>query len=154
MNMNENMQPAIHQFAMIWNYNAHVEHQNNYFGTQQGVEESEEEGEFVDSCEQRVKAAIEILQKEGELKYLYDYTWVMEVMNQTDDSPSFKTPNSFISYIANLGVERLPSPDTIQTKQSKFSGTFPNWEFIDCDTTEANRRINVARRFLKLYKSN
>ncbi len=115
---------------------------------------ADNEYEDTDSTERRVKHCIDVLQKEGELKHLYDYTWVMEVMNQTDGLPNFKTTNSFISYVASLGVERLPSEDSIQAKQSKFSGSFPNWEFIDCDTTEANRRINVAKRFIKLYRSN
>ncbi len=31
MNNEENQQLATQQFAMIWNYNAHVEHQHNYY---------------------------------------------------------------------------------------------------------------------------
>ena len=31
MNNEENLQLTIQQFAMIWNYNAHVEHQHNYY---------------------------------------------------------------------------------------------------------------------------
>lgn len=31
MSNEEYQQLAIHQFAMIWNYNAHVEHQHNYY---------------------------------------------------------------------------------------------------------------------------
>lgn len=31
MNNEENQHLAIQQFAMIWNYNAHVEHQHNYY---------------------------------------------------------------------------------------------------------------------------
>ena len=154
MSMNDNMQPAIHQFAMIWNYNAHVEHQNNYYGTQQGADEPETGREYMDNTEQRVKHCIDVLWKEGELKHLYDYTWVMEVMNQTEGLPCFKTPNSFIAYLKRLGNNKLPSEDSINKKQNAFSGDFPNWEFTDCDTPEANRRINVARRFLKLYRTN
>ena len=33
MNNEENQQLAIQQFAMIWNYNAHVEHQHNYYNS-------------------------------------------------------------------------------------------------------------------------
>ena len=33
MNKEEkNITPTVNQFAMIWNYNAHVEHQHNYYG--------------------------------------------------------------------------------------------------------------------------
>ena len=42
MNNEENQQLAIQQFAMIWNYNAHVEHQHNYYNGKpmtDGIEE-------------------------------------------------------------------------------------------------------------------
>lgn len=46
--MNEDVlsfqQPAIQQFAIIWNYNAHVEQQNNYYGCK--PEEGEAGGKF------------------------------------------------------------------------------------------------------------
>ena len=31
MNKEDNQMQTVQQFAMIWNYNAHVEHQNNYY---------------------------------------------------------------------------------------------------------------------------
>ena len=34
---------------------------------------------------------------EGTLKNLYDYTWVMMVMNETEWLPSFDTPTSFMN---------------------------------------------------------
>ncbi len=120
----------------------------------QQVSSADNEYEEADSTERRVKHCIDVLWKEGELKHLYDYTWVMEVMNQTEGLPCFKTPNSFIAYLKRLGNNKLPSEDSINKKQNAFSGDFPNWEFTDCDTPEANRRINVARRFLKLYRTN
>jgi hypothetical protein len=102
--------------------------------------------------EQRVKNCIEALIEEKVLKNLYDYTWVMEAMNQTDKMPKFNSPQSFINYLENLGVKRLPSEDSIEKKQGKFTGSFPEWEFVDCDATEATRRINVGKRFLSLYR--
>ena len=51
--MNEDVlsfqQPAIQQFAMIWNYNAHVKQQNNYYGCK--LEESEAGGKFTSEKE-------------------------------------------------------------------------------------------------------
>lgn len=103
--------------------------------------------------ELRIKYALDVLREEKLLKHLYDYTWVMEVMNKTRGLPKFYTPGSFITYLKELGEERLPSEDSIQLKLSKFSGDFPLWEFIDCDTPEANRRINVGKRFLTAFRS-
>jgi hypothetical protein len=101
----------------------------------------------------RMGMAVQGLWDEGVLKHLYDYTWVMEVMNQTDGMPCFNTPASFISYLKTADVERLPSEDSINKKINTFTGRFPDWLFIDCDTTEAKRRINVGKRFLNLFKS-
>ena len=97
------------------------------------------------------KQSIEILKQQ--LKNLYDYTWVMEVMNQTDGMPYFNTPASFIAYLKAAGVERLPSEDSINKKQNTFTGSFPDWMFTDCDAMEAKRRINVGKRFLNIFKS-
>lgn len=110
------------------------------------------DGESLQSTEQRVKECIDTLWEEKVLKHLYDYTWVMETMNQTKGMPSFDTPASFIAYLKTIGLERWPSEDTINKKQNVFSGTFPDWEFTDCDYTEATRRINVGKRFLNLYR--
>ena len=96
---------------------------------------------------------IKKLKEEKVLKRLFDYTWVMEVMNQTKDLPKFNTPSSFINYLNDHGIKRLPSEDTINKKLNKYTGTFPHWVFTDCDTTEANRRINVAKRFLTLLRN-
>ena len=38
----------VNQFAMIWNYNAHVEHQHNYYGGKKEVEKDDESHELVD----------------------------------------------------------------------------------------------------------
>ena len=100
----------------------------------------------------KIKKSIEKLKEEKILKYKYDYTWVMEVMNQTENMPHFDTPSSFINYLKAMGIEQLPSEDSINKKQNDFSGTFPEWKFKDCDITEATRRINVGKRFLKIYR--
>ena len=101
----------------------------------------------------RIGMAVHGLWDEGVLKHLYDYTWVMEVMNQTDGMPCFNTPASFIAYLKAADVERLPSEDSINKKQNTFTGSFPDWTFTDCDAMEAKRRINVGKRFLNIFKS-
>ena len=58
MNNEENQQLAIQQFAMIWNYNAHVEHQyNNYAGTGHShiTNENYEYVDFVFFTDKRLK---------------------------------------------------------------------------------------------------
>ena len=102
--------------------------------------------------DERILQCINVMNEEGMLKHLYDYTWMMEVMNQTKDMPKFDTPASFITYMEDLGIKRLPSEDTIIKKKNKFTGIFPDWKFTDCDTTEATRRINVGKRFLSLFR--
>lgn len=102
---------------------------------------------------ERIIDCIKKLKEEKVLKRLFDYTWVMEVMNQTEGLPKFNTPSSFISFLKDNGITRLPSEDTINKKQNIFCGEFPDWEFTDCDTTEATRRINVAKRFLTLLRN-
>lgn len=101
----------------------------------------------------RMAMAVKGLWDEGVLRHLYDYTWVMEVINQTDSMPYFNTPASFIAYLKEADVERLPSEDSINKKQNTFTGRFPDWLFVDCDATEAKRRINVGKRFLNIFKS-
>lgn len=101
----------------------------------------------------RMAMAVQGLWDEGVLRHLYDYTWVMEVINQTDGMPYFNTPASFIAYLKEADVERLPSEDSINKKQNTFTGRFPDWLFVDCDATEAKRRINVGKRFLNIFKS-
>ncbi len=104
------------------------------------------------SVEEQVKACIGTLWEEQVLKHLYDYTWVMEVMNQTKGVATFNTPALFIAFLDGAGVERRPSDDTITRKLNVMTGMFPQWRFTDCDTTEANRRINVGKRFLSLFR--
>ncbi len=109
-------------------------------------------GDGVEDIGQRIRTCIDRLIEEKLIAHLYDYTWILEVMNQTDGLPHFNTPQSFIIYMKDLGIEKMPSDSTINKKQNVFSGTFPDWKFTNCDTTEANRRINVAKRFLNIYR--
>ena len=112
------------------------------------------EGEMEEcTIDQQMKKTIKKLVEEGTLKNLYDYTWIMSVMNETQGLPDFHTPSSLIAYLKDLHIERLPSEDSINRKQNIFTGTFPDWTFIDCDTTEAKRRINVGKRFLNIFRA-
>ena len=103
--------------------------------------------------DKRIHKTIDTLRQEGLLKHLYDFTWIMETMNQTESMPKFNTPRSYITYMKSLGIKNLPSEDSINRKQNTFIGKFPDWIFNDCDTTEATRRINVGKRFLSIFRS-
>ena len=102
----------------------------------------------------RMGMAVQGLWDEGVLKHLYDYTWVMEVMNQTDGMPCFNTPASFIAYLKAADVERLPSEDSINKKINTFTGRFPDWLFVDCDTTEAKRFFESFQVDIGLFFGN
>ena len=108
-----------------------------------------------DKCDDdgRIARTIETLRQEGELKHLYDITWVMIGMNATPDLPSFDTPTSFLDYMIRIGVKKgLPTRSTVSKYYDSAHGEYPNWTFTDADGQEAMRRNNVIKRFLNLVK--
>ena len=111
---------------------------------------SEIEYTFVD---ERVKFAIQSVINENLIKHKYDYTWLMQVMIETDELPNFDSPQSFLTYLSRLELDQnLPEQSSIKKEYSKLSGKFPNWVFSNKDTTESIRRINVAKRFLSAFR--
>ena len=116
-----------------------------------GIEEIEEE--MKDGMEQTISYAANTMRAEGELKHLYDYTWLMMLMNETDGLPSFDTPTSYVDYMKQCGVKSMPTRSNISKYYDKARGEFPNWKFADADGQEAKRRNNVAKRFLNLVRS-
>ena len=100
-----------------------------------------------------MRRTIDTMRQEGELKHLYDYTWLMMAMNENCDLPSFDTPTSFREYLINIGIKKgIPNRSTISKYYDKARGQLPNWTFDDADGTEAIRRNNVGKRFLNLVK--
>ena len=73
MNNEENQQLAIQQFAMIWNYNAHVEHQHNYYNGKPMADDAEfedvidspqtEEGEGISSEKEEIDPAVVFVER-------------------------------------------------------------------------------------------
>lgn len=102
--------------------------------------------------DRRVKYAIDIMNEEGVIEHLYDYTWIMEVMNEIKDTPHFDCPNSFLKYCTGIGIKKLPCLSTLSKEYSKIHGKFPHWTFLKKDEADARRCINVAKRFLKLFR--
>jgi hypothetical protein len=144
---------------------------NNYYGDQFAPQkESNDEEESDDeppaeewkklSVGEKVKRAIQKMQKERLMKG-YDYTWLMLIMNEAEDSnsqyhslglPSFKSSQSFKDYLEKtLELKNIPSLSTIGERQYKTSGRFP-WNFEDTsDVNETNRRNNIVNRFIAIY---
>ncbi|SHK78308.1 hypothetical protein [Xylanibacter ruminicola] len=100
-----------------------------------------------------IKEVIQQLRAEEIISHLYDYTWVMLAMNDTQGLPSFDSPQSFVTFMKNIGLDCLPSESSIKKKNEKVLGVFPDLTFIDADKTEGDRRVNVGKRFLNLYRS-
>jgi len=115
--------------------------------------EKKEADKPVVEVDDRVKAAIEIMKEEKVIEHLYDYSWIMGIMNETKELPSFDSPQSFLTYLESLDITPLPSESSIKKEFGKMLNKFPNWTFLNKDKTETNRRINVAKRFLSSYRN-
>lgn len=114
--------------------------------------EKKEADKPVVEVDDRVKAAIETMKEEKVIQHLYDYTWVMAVMNETQGLPSFDSAQSFLTYLESLGIDSLPDVSNVKKEYNRMDGKFPDWKFQNKDKTESDRRINVAKRFLNLYR--
>lgn len=117
------------------------------------AEKREAEREEMFSDDERIIKAVNILKVEGVLKHMYDYTFVMQLMNETEGMPHYDTPQSFLKHFAQLGIAPLPDVSSINRIFSKMVGKFPNWTFVNKDKTETVRRNNVGRRYLNAYKN-
>ncbi len=106
----------------------------------------------VDKGEVHVDQTNDSVRESGDDELDMDVRMGMAVQGLWDEGV-LRHPASFIAYLKAADVERLPSEDSINKKINTFTGRFPDWLFIDCDTTEAKRRINVGKRFLNLFKS-
>ena len=119
------------------------------------VSVQDEKKAVTSTADRLIKQAIETMMDEGVIKHSYDLAFVMQLMKETDGLPHFDSPNSFLTYISDLGIDDLPSEDSIKKKLSATFGKYPAWRFTDQkgkDATEAKRRNNVASRFLSLYR--
>ena len=105
----------------------------------------------LDGMNSRMALAISKLKENGAIRFIYDYTWMMVAINDgaIKGMGSFRSPQSFIDYLKNLGVERVPSRTTLSTWFGRVYGTFPDWQFIDTDDPqEILRRKNVVNQLI------
>lgn len=122
----------------------------------QSTEKEEDKSvEIITSTDQLIIKAVEIMKKEKVIKHLYDYAFIMQIMNETEELPTFGSPKSFLSYFKELEITGLPGEDSIKKKVNSTFGHHPSWTFTDekgKDYQEAKRRIAVGSRFLSIYR--
>jgi hypothetical protein len=78
--------------------------------------------------------------------------YAMVQQEQLKGVEKFHSVDSFRQYLINIGIKDVPSNSTISGRYGCLRHKFPDWVFSDgCDATEAQRRINIAKRFLCLF---
>jgi hypothetical protein len=105
-----------------------------------------------------IEEAIRELRKNQVFRKPSDYTFIMQVINdrKVSGAPYFQTPDAFIGYLKQLGLDSLPGRSTIYDTRKVMCGEYPHWSFKDpsVDDVETLRRNNVARQFLSaLFKA-
>ena len=69
-----------------------------------------------------------------------------------DGIDGFRSPQAFLAYLAELGIDHLPHRSTISNNYKKVDGVYPDWSFSDTEEPhEVLRRKNVARQFLAAF---
>ena len=106
------------------------------------------------SPKERLDFAIHaIVEEEGLLANRYDFAWLYAAIQegQLKGIEKYKSVNSFRQHLINIGIKNVPSISTISCWFGYLHQKYPDWVFSDCDATERQRRINVAKRFLCLF---
>lgn len=117
-----------------------------------GETQAADEG-VVQDQNSRILHAIEVMQQEGLFRFKYDYAWLKVIMDSTEGLPSFRSAQSFVDYLKELGVKDVPSESSISRYMDMARGQHPNWSFSDTkDERECQRRNLVASRFLSLVR--
>jgi hypothetical protein len=95
-----------------------------------------------------------VVSEKGLMANQYDYAWLYAMVQQEQlkGVEKFHSVDSFRQYLINIGIKDVPSNSTISGRYGCLRHKFPDWVFSDgCDATEAQRRINIAKRFLCLF---
>lgn len=98
-----------------------------------------------------VTQALAVLLQNGVMTHPFDYTWIMVAIGDgaVKGMGAFRSPQSFMNYLASHGVERVPSRSTLSAWYNKVLGKYPEWHFTDTtDPHEILRRKNVVTQFL------
>jgi len=91
--------------------------------------------------------------EEGLLVNRYDFAWLYAAIQQGQlkGIEKYKSVESFRQHLNNIGIKNIPSNSTISCWYGNLRHQYPDWVFSNCDATERQRRINVAKRFLSLF---
>ena len=108
------------------------------------------------SVDERMKHALDCLERENILVHKYDYIWIMRYINEEhikDTGLFFYSVNSYREYVTTyLYHHQIAGISTLSQYYSYGEGRYPDWTFSDTkDATERLRRVNVARRFVKIF---
>ena len=104
--------------------------------------------------DQCMVSAITTLRNNHVFRFGYDYTWIMMAINEglVDDYDAFRSPQAFLDYLYEIGIEELPSRITLSLAYSKTFDHFPDWTFTDVNKpSEILRRKNVVKQFLSAF---
>ena len=113
-----------------------------------------DEVDVLNNRDQCMKLAIETLRTNKVFRHMYDYTWIMLALNDgvLEEYDGFKSPQAFLDYLYEIGIDGLPSRITLFLANSKTLDSYPNWTFLDVDSaSEILRRKNVVKQFMSAY---
>ena len=91
--------------------------------------------------------------EKGLLVNRYDFAWLYAAVQHKllKDVEPFHSVESFRQHLNNIGIKNIPSNSTISCWYGNLRHQYPDWVFSNCDATERQRRINVAKRFLSVF---
>ena len=94
-----------------------------------------------------------VASEKGLMVNRYDFVWLYAAVQegQLKGIEKYKSVNSFRQHLINIRIKKVPSNSTISCWYGYLHQKYPYWVFSDCDATERQRRINVAKRFLCVY---
>ena len=101
-----------------------------------------------------MREAICILRGNNVFRHYYDYAWIMMAINDgvIDEFEAFQSPQKFLDYLYEIGIDKLPTRYTISLACSKTIERYPDWVFVNVnDANESLRRKNVVKQFLSAY---
>ena len=126
------------------------------FGICQGVEvvstsKVVETKALVDDC---FIEALQELRENKVYKRSSDLAYIMIGANDgiIKDLPFFYSPDDFIGYCGQLGIEDIPKRSTIYNKVNDTIGKYPDWTFVgDVKRKEILRRSSIVSLFSSAY---
>lgn len=115
-------------------------------------------------------------EKKNMKMYWYDYAWILHLIKECNEKkmPTFRGlcfdgVSDWWKYLQQLEIKGVGNISTLNEYYNlKIDGKFPDWRFKDepdfnghsqdkpqrrhCNAYERVRRINIVRRFLKLFR--